>query len=184
MRKKGPTVCDGVGTKSISGFKRSRLRTAQHDVEQETLGPLRLRGFQIKSRDQPLPGFLIGDGLKNGIDGKIHLGDQARDKRVPEYRKMDVGRTPSVVMIEPGIRARLDGDEAIGAVLIGQGAAGATEIRVQRRRMLIVDVSVATRRVGLPDLDEGVGNRASVAVEDAPTDDDALAERFSGVLSC
>jgi hypothetical protein len=49
--------------------------------------------------------------------------------------------------------------------------------------MIVVDVSVAARRVGLPDLDQSVGHGATVAIEDAAADKDALADGLAGVLA-
>ena len=49
--------------------------------------------------------------------------------------------------------------------------------------MLIDHVHVAPGRVRLPDFDEGVGHRPAVLVDDAPGDDDALADRLARVLA-
>src|ERR1700733_6456023 len=90
IRKYGPTVCDGVGARVASGFKRCGLRPAQHDVELETLCPLRLRRLQIEFRDHPLSRSFVRYGLEDGITvkqriaGKIHLRHQTRDKSHPE----------------------------------------------------------------------------------------------------
>src|SRR5579864_3655634 len=122
--KNGPTVCEGLGTRSISGFKRSRLRPAQHDVELETLSPLRPRCLQIEFRDQPLPGSLIWYRLEDWIVGKqwiarkIHLCYQPRNKSISKHRKMNVRRAPRIVVIEPGVCSRLDRDEAICSTFI------------------------------------------------------------------
>ena len=48
--------------------------------------------------------------------------------------------------------------------------------------MLVLGMSVAARGVRLPNLDEGIRNRATVAVENASADDDALTEGFARVL--
>ena len=47
--------------------------------------------------------------------------------------------------------------------------------------MLVDLVEIAAGRVGLPDLDQRIPDRAAVVVEDATGDDDSLAERFAGV---
>jgi len=90
-------------------------------------------------------------------------------------------RTPRVVMIAPRIRARLDGGEAIDAVAIGHDPAVAGKMRVERRLVEIHRVRVAAGRVGLPNLEERIGNRAAILVEDAATDDDPLANRLTVV---
>ena len=43
-------------------------------------------------------------------------------------------------------------------------------------------VPVAAGRVGLPDLDQGVGDGATVAVQDPALDDDPLPQRLPAVL--
>ncbi len=50
--------------------------------------------------------------------------------------------------------------------------------------MVVDRIHVAPRRVGLPDLDESVADRLSVAVEDASSDDDPLAKGLASVLPC
>ena len=52
-------------------------------------------------------------------------------------------------------------------------------MRIERRLVLIVGMRIAASRVGLPDLDEGIGNRAAIFIEDAPAHDDALANRLA-----
>src|SRR5215204_3673763 len=44
-------------------------------------------------------------------------------------------------------------------------------------------MGVASRRVGLPDLDQAVPDRAPVAVEDASRNDDPLPQRLAGMLA-
>ena len=85
-------------------------------------------------------------------------------------------------MVGPGIGARLDRHEAELPFGVGERAARAGKIRVQRRGVLIALVRVAARRVGLPDFDERVRNRAAILVDHASLDDDPLAERLAGVL--
>ena len=81
-----------------------------------------------------------------------------------------------------GIGAGLDRDEAIAAVVVGDGAAAAGEVRIERRRVLVDPMAIATGRVGLPDLDQRVANGAAVAPEHATADDDALAQGLARVL--
>jgi hypothetical protein len=95
---------------------------------------------------------------------------------------VDVGRPPGVVVVAPGIGAGLDGDELVVAVGIRDAAAGAGEVGIERRGMLVDDVDVAARRIALPDLDEGMRYGTAGLVEQAALDDDALAERLAGVL--
>src|SRR5205823_5857814 len=100
-----------------------------------------------------------------------------------EEREVDVLRPPRVRVVLPRIRAGLDRDEAISSLRVGQAAAGAGEVGVERRRMPVDLVRVPARRVRLPDLDERVRDRPAGVVEDAPGDDDPLAERLSVVMA-
>ena len=61
-------------------------------------------------------------------------------------------------------------------------AAGAGEVGIERRGVLVDGVDVAAGGVALPDLDQRVGHGPSVLVEHAALDDDALAQRLAGVL--
>jgi hypothetical protein len=65
------------------------------------------------------------------------------------------------------------------AVLVGDGAARAGEIRIERRRMLIDDVDITAAGIGLPDFNQHVRHRAAILVEHLAVDDDALAERLA-----
>src|SRR5450631_4828785 len=86
-------------------------------------------------------------------------------------------------MIPPRVRARPDGDEAVPSLGIGDAAAGAGEVGIQRGGVLVDGVGIPTRRVRLPDLDQGVGDRPAALVEDTAGDDDALTLRLALVLS-
>ena len=125
----------------------------------------------------------IGSRPNSGSPGEVHLRDQPLGERGPEQREVDVRRTPGVVVVAPRVGARLDRREAVAALVVGQRAAAAGEVRVERRGVLVAVVAVATGGVGLPDLDELVAHRAPVAVEDPARDHDALAQRLADVLA-
>ena len=91
-------------------------------------------------------------------------------------------RPPGVVVVAPRIGPGLDRGEAVAAVGVGQAAADAGEVRVERGRVLVALVDVAAGRVGLPDLDQLAGAPAAVAVEHPAGDDDPLADRLAAVL--
>ena len=107
---------------------------------------------------------------------EIHLGHQAAGEILPEQGEVNVVRAPAVGVVLPRVGPRLDGQEAVAAVLVGQAAPGAEEVRVERRVVLVGLVHVAPGRVGLPDLDQGVRRGPAVLVQHPPGDDDALAQ--------
>src|SRR6266446_6459239 len=95
---------------------------------------------------------------------------------------MDVRRAPGVLVIAPWVSARFDGDEPVPPLPIGQAAAGANEVRVERRGVVVLRVHVSPGGVGLPPLYQRVTHRAAVAVDDAAADDDPFAERLAIML--
>src|ERR1700748_3612104 len=95
---------------------------------------------------------------------------------------MDMGGPPRVVMVAPGISARLDGDETIIALVIALRASGAGEIRIERGRVLVAGVNVAATGIGLPEFHQRVRPAAAVLVEHMAMHDDALADRLALVL--
>src|SRR4051795_4682062 len=99
-----------------------------------------------------------------------------------EHREMDVCGAPGVMMVAPGIGARLDRDKAIVTRGVAHGAAGARKVRIERSRMLVADVNVTAAGIGLPDLDQRVRHAATILVAHMAVHDDAFAERLAGVL--
>src|SRR5689334_25424897 len=94
---------------------------------------------------------------------------------------MDVCRSPGVVVVHPRVGARLDRGEAVVAVRVGDAATQAVEERIQRRGPVVAGVAVASTGVGLPHLEQCVGDGFSVAVEYAAVNDDALSLCFAAV---
>ena len=82
-------------------------------------------------------------------------------------------------MIPPGISPRCYRIKFIIAVLIRQAAAGAEEVGVERRVMLIEFVDVPAGGIGLPDLKQGIGNGPSEFIGDPAVNDDAFSQRFA-----
>src|SRR5581483_614659 len=74
---------------------------------------------------------------------------------------------------------RPDRQEAVDALVVGQAAPHAEEVRVEGAAPLVGAVQVAPGGVALPDLDQRVRDGAAVLVEHATGHDDALAERLS-----
>src|SRR5262249_24553789 len=91
---------------------------------------------------------------------------------------------PGVLVVAPRVRAGLDRDEAVAAVVAGEAAAGAREVRVERRRVPVDLVVVAAGCIRLPDLDQRAADRPALVVEHAAGDNDPLAERVTFVLAC
>src|SRR5690606_41349798 len=96
--------------------------------------------------------------------------------------EVDVRRPPGVDVVAPGVGAGPDGGEPVGALGVGEGAAHAGEVGVQRRVVLLAPMRVPPGRVGLPDLHQLPGDGASVAVQATPGDGDALPDGLPGVL--
>jgi len=90
---------------------------------------------------------------------------------------MNVRGTPRERMVQPRIGPGLHGDEAIPAVVVGERAAHAVKIGIERRIVHVDGMVIAPRSVRLPDLDERSAHGLAVLVEDAAGDDHALAER-------
>src|SRR5690606_38382475 len=78
--------------------------------------------------------------------------------------------------IGPWIGAGLYRAEPVAAFFIGNRASAAAEIRVERRKIGVLLVAIASTGIGLPELDQRVRNRAAVFVQNAPIDDDTRAD--------
>ena len=78
---------------------------------------------------------------------------------------MDVRRTPRVGVIAPRIRARLNGNELVPAILVGERTTGTGEIGIEGRVPTVDLVPIAAGGIRLPDLDQRVANRSSIFIE-------------------
>src|SRR5712672_501078 len=65
-------------------------------------------------------------------------------------------------------------------MLVCQHPPAAAEIRVYRRDIGVVAMAIASTRIRLPHLDERVGYRLTVAIENVAVDDGLLANCFAG----
>src|ERR1700722_18892109 len=92
---------------------------------------------------------------------------------------MNVRRAPCIVVISPRIRARPNRNKSKIPVLIGERVAAAFEIGIQRSIMLVHIVTVASRRISLPDLNKRVHNWPAIFIQHPPADNDALTKRFA-----
>src|SRR5919106_2279199 len=188
MLKNGPTVWDAVGRSATSVLHRGRLAPAQHYVEAVGERPFGHGLLEVELRDQALAVPPVGHRVEDRVleeervAREVHLRDEPRRESRAEQRDVDVRRSPCVGMVLPRIRSRLDRDEAVASVVVGDAAAGAAEVGVDGRGVAVALVPVAPRRVRLPDLDEAVPDRPPVAVEHAAAQDHSLAERLARVL--
>src|SRR5207247_10958671 len=84
---------------------------------------------------------------------EVHLCDEPAREGRSEQREVDVRRPPGVVVVAPRVRARLDGDEAVFAAVVGEASARTREVGVEWRRMFVARVEVPASGVRLLDLD-------------------------------
>jgi hypothetical protein len=131
-------------------------------------------------------GALVGDRLVDRVEGvqrvarKVNLRDHPLGELGAEQREVDVRRPPGIVMVVPRVRTGLDGREGVPARVVGQAAAGAREVRVERRGVLVTLVHVPAGRVGLPDLHQLAPDRPAVTVQHAAAYHDARPDRLTG----
>ena len=114
---------------------------------------------------------------------EVHLRDQPLHPAVARDRIVDVRRSPVVDAVAPGVGAGADRAVGVVAVLVGQHAAAAAEVRVERADVLVLLVAIAAAGIGLPDLDQRVLHRTVELVAHEAVHDDALADR-QAVLRC
>src|SRR5438445_149433 len=116
--------------------------------------------------DPMAPGSGLLDGGSTHTRWPARSRPAAREQSTGHHREMDVGRSPGVRVIEPGIGSGTNRQEAIDAILSGQTATHAQEVGIERSGPLIALVQVTASSIGLPDLQEGVGQGCSTLVED------------------
>ena len=90
---------------------------------------------------------------------------------------MDMRGSPVVDAVAPWIRTGFDRPVDVVAVAIRQGAPAAAKIRIDRRNVVVVAMTVAAACVGLPHFDQRIRHAASELVEHMPVDDDPFADR-------
>src|SRR5580692_2795029 len=96
---------------------------------------------------------------------------------------MNVRGTPRIVMIVPRISSRLNRRELVLTVRVRENPSRTREVGIKRRRMIVPMMSVTSRCVGLPNLKQRMRNRTATIIEYASHDDDALAQRFTRMLT-
>src|SRR6266850_6271397 len=88
-------------------------------------------------------------------------------------------RRPQTGVRASGIRSRLDGLHPVTTFRIGRQDSEPLEIGIERRRIDVARVRVATASIGLPDLDARALNRLPFPVQDTPHQMDHLSRRGS-----
>src|SRR6266516_7844997 len=92
---------------------------------------------------------------------------------------MDVGWTPGIGVILPGICTRANRQEPVDPFFIRQTASHAEEVRIEWPRPLVPFVEVTASSVGLPDLQERFRHRIPTVVKHAACHNDALSDRLA-----
>src|SRR5215471_3483121 len=98
-------------------FHRCGVASPQNDVEPVAQGMKRNRGFPVEEGDKAVARLFVSGAVEDRVEGnqritgEIHLGDQSRSKCRSVKGKMNVCRTPSVVVICPRIFPGTNGDE-------------------------------------------------------------------------
>ena len=91
-------------------------------------------------------------------------------------------RAPVIRPVTPRVRPWLDSAKAVITFTVGQGAAYAAEVWVQRRQVAVVLVTISTACVGLPDFHQGMRNRLAILIAHATCQDDPLAYRQTAII--
>src|SRR6266699_3447254 len=120
-----------------------------------------------------------GNARVQWVVGKVHLRHQAREQSGTGHREMDMGWSPGIRVIEPGIGSRANGQKAIHPLVIGHTTTHAQEVWIDRPRPLIAFVQVAASSVGLPYLEQRMRHRSSTLVEHTARHNDALPDRLA-----
>lgn len=100
-----------------------------------------------------------------GFVVKEHLGDQAEG--TCSHLKVDVGCAH--LGVRGAIGAGLDRPETVCALRVGDLRSEPFETWIKRRRACIARMAVSARRICLPDLDFGTGDRSTFFIGDGST---------------
>ena len=128
--------CPPSGSRTASsGGRAARCRTCRRA---QSIG---IVGAHVERRRSGLR-WRVGSGMVRTIGQSGIIGSPSKyiwvmsrwAKPVAEDREVDVRRAPVVDAVGPGIGAGLDGAEDVAAVVVGDGAAAAAEIGIERRR--------------------------------------------------
>jgi len=158
---------------------------AQHDIESIGERIERHRGIEVERRDKAIDRIRIRNRiddrarLDQRIAFKIHLRNQALYEARSENREMDMGRTPAIDVVAPGIGPGLHRSEKVSSFGVRKRAPAATEIRINGRKIGVLLVPIAAARIGLPKFDERIRNWPPALIKYTAVHDDALTDRIT-----
>src|SRR5215211_2945006 len=142
IERYGPVVWEGVSPIGLAVMRLlewCRLTATEHDVEPEAERPVGLGQRHVEGADETRSRQLVAHRVEDRVEREervvreVHLRDEALCERTSEEREVDVGGTPCIRVVPPGVDARLDGDEPVPAVLIREAAPRPREIGIERR---------------------------------------------------
>ena len=167
-----------------SAPRTASVRAAQDHVEAEPERPLGDRRVVVVGRDEGVAGP-FGHGVvdrileEQRVVGEVHLGDQPLGEGATEQAEVQVGRAPGVGVVAPWVGTGADRREAIAPSASVRQRPSPVKLGSSVPGQLSLDVAVAARGVGLPQLDERAGDRSAAGVEQPSGDDDPLADGFA-----
>jgi hypothetical protein len=86
-------------------------------------------------------------------------------------------------MVAPRILTRANGYKSVAPFRIGNRLTASGEIGVERCLVLIDFMEIAARRIRLPNLNQSVGQRTAVLVQNPPANNDPFTQRLAFVLA-
>ena len=101
---------------------------------------------------------------QKGIAGKIHLGDQSLQEVETQNGKMDVGWSPGVVVITPGVGSGTNGGELIFTLFIGQATPRPGKVGIEGGGVLVIDMDVTPGGIGLPQFNQSMRHSAAAII--------------------
>lgn len=96
---------------------------------------------------------------------------------------MNVGGAPGILMVSPRIGTGLDGDKAISPFCVGKCSSCAGKVWIERCRMIVSVMPVASGSIGLPNLNQSVPDRAAIFIQNAAGQDDPFSQRITIMLA-
>src|SRR6516162_10636225 len=89
---------------------------------------------------------------------------------------MNMGRPPRIWMIPPRVGAWLDGFKLVATFLVGEQLPLANKVGVNGCGVLVDQVPIAARGIGLPDLHKSVAYRPALLVQHSSSKQNLLSQ--------